>query len=158
MNSLGTIHKEVIVPLPLARAFELFTSGFSEWWPKEYTWSQHSLVKILLEAKKGGRCYEIGPHDFQCQFGRVLSCDPPHEIKFTWQISPDSRPQPNPENASEVQVRFVAEGEHTTKVILSHSLIEHHGQGAEDYFNGLNSEQGWSWILQHYVAKATKES
>ena len=88
---------EVEVNAPPERAFDAFTGGLSSWWPAEYTWAQSTLEGIAIEPKEGGRCHETGPHGFSCDWGRVLACEPPQRLVFTWQISPDRTPQPDPE-------------------------------------------------------------
>jgi hypothetical protein len=48
----------------------------------------------------------------------VLVWDPPDRLVITWQISPRREPEPNPAKASEVEVRFGAEGDGRTSVRL----------------------------------------
>ena len=88
---------------------------WGSWWPAEYTWAQTTLEGIAIEPKEGGRCHETGPHGFSCDWGRVVACAPPERLVFTWQISPDRTPQPDPERSSEVEVTFEA-AENGTRV------------------------------------------
>ncbi len=60
---------------------------------------------------RAGHCSERGPHGFRCDWGRVVTCEPPGKIAFTWQISPQRVPQPDPAQASLVEVRFDADGD-----------------------------------------------
>ncbi|PCI42537.1 MAG: ATPase, partial [Moraxellaceae bacterium] len=50
-------------------------------------------------------------------------------IKFTWQISPNREPQPNPQKASVVEVNFTMINLKTTIVSLVHSGFEKNGEG-----------------------------
>ena len=117
------------------------------------------MVKVIVEAKKDGRCYEIGSNDFRCQFGRVLAIDPPNHLTFTWQIGARSQPQPDPSNASEIEVYFNANGDSSTTVLFKHHFIGRHGteKEAKAYYETLNSEQSWSWVLAHYQRKAGRD-
>ncbi len=130
-------------------AFQLFTEGFSRWWPAEYTWSGPVLEWIGLEPRAGGACFERGPHGFRCDFGRVLRWEAPHLLTLSWQIAPDRTPQPDPEKASEVEVRFVEEPG-GTRVEFEHRDFERHGEGAAAYETAMDSEQGWDHILDRY--------
>jgi hypothetical protein len=70
-----TISETVRVSVTPERAFQAF-ADLQSWWPREYTWSRDVLEKIALEPREGGRLYEIGPHGFHCDFGRVLAWEP----------------------------------------------------------------------------------
>jgi uncharacterized protein YndB with AHSA1/START domain len=142
--STSAIAVTLELPVKPEQAFETFTEGFGSWWPAEYTWSGESLKAIGIEPHEGGRCTEVGPHGFQCDFGRVLIWNPPSELRMTWQISP--RREPEPELASELSIRFERSDTGCTMHFL-HEYIERHGDGAQDYRAGLASEQGWPYIL-----------
>lgn len=132
-------------------AFTRFTDEMDAWWPSDYSWSQDELVEIGIEPGVDGMCYEIGPHGFRCDFGRVLSWEPGSRLVFTWQISPNREPVPNPDNASEVEVVFRQAEDGQTEVELTHRHFERHGDGGEEYRDAMASEYGWPLILQQYV-------
>ena len=142
----------ITVPFPPERAFAMFCEGMTSWWPPEYTWAQRTLEEIAIEPREGGHCYERGPHGFRCDWGRVVTCEPPAKIAFTWQISPQRVPQPDPAKASLVEVRFEPEGENGTRVALAHRHFARHGEGAEDYEAAMSSPQGWPLLLEKFAA------
>jgi len=141
------VRHEVEVPVASERAFAAFTEDLGSWWPAEYTWGQTKLEDIAIEPKQGGRCHETGPHGFSCDWGRVVECEPPRRLVFTWQISPDRTPQPDPERSSEVEVNFEATEGGRTRIALEHRAFERHGDGGEGYRRALGSEHGWSYML-----------
>lgn len=145
------IHRTMTVPTSAKRAFAVFTEELASWWPAEYTWSQDVLKTMAIEPGEGGRCFERGPHNFECDWGRVLVWEPPRRLVFTWQISPKREPEPNPAKASEVKLRFEAEGPFTTRVAFEHRHFARHGEGGAEYRAVLDSPQGWSYILDCYV-------
>jgi uncharacterized protein YndB with AHSA1/START domain len=149
-----TVRQAVLVGAPLDRAFALFTQGFGTWWPREYTWAREKLDTIAIEPREGGRCFERGPHGFQADWGRVLTWDPPHRLVFRWQISPGREPVPDPDAASEVEVRFEAEDAQSTRVELEHRGFEKHGEGGAGYAAAMGSERGWPLILDRYASAA----
>jgi uncharacterized protein YndB with AHSA1/START domain len=142
---------EITVAVPPERAFATFTEGMTAWWPPEYTWAQKTLEHIAIEPEEGGHCFERGPHGFRCDWGRVVTCDPPSRIAFTWQISPQRVPQPDPSLASLVEVRFDADGDGGTRVTLAHRHFSRHGAGADGYEAAMSSPQGWPLLLERFA-------
>ena len=154
--SIEPVIVEVEVPLAPPEAFELFVGGLATWWPREYTWSGEVLETIAIEPKVGGRCYELGPHGFHCDWGRVVEYNPPARIAFTWQIGAQREPLPDPAAASMVTVTFDSHGSRTV-VRLEHSGFERHRDG-DNYREMLASPQGWPLIVDRYAAAAGRRS
>lgn len=146
-----TIEHSVQVPVSAAKAFDFFVDELATWWPAAYTWSQEVLQDMVIEPQVNGRCYEKGPNNFICDWGRVLVWEPPHRLVFSWQISPRREPVPNPAKASEVEVRFTADGPQTTQVVLTQRHMDRHGEGSEMYQEMMASPQGWPYILAQFV-------
>jgi len=147
----AVIRRSVTVDAPPARAFAVFSEQLEEWWPPEYSWSQDVLEAIGIEPHEGGLCFERGPHGFRCDWGRVIAWEPPERLAFLWQIGPDRVPVPDPAKASEVEVRFAAEGPSTTRVEVEHRAFARHGDGGAGYREGLDSPQGWPYMLDRYA-------
>jgi hypothetical protein len=144
----------VDVGLPAARAFDRFARELQAWWPREYTWSQDVLNEIGLEPRAGGLCFEIGPHGFRCDWGRILEWKPPDRLQIAWQIGPRREPVPNPARASSVTVSFALVRPQHSTVALIHEGFERHGAGAADYRAAMASPQGWPLILRRFVEAA----
>lgn len=136
-------------------AFSAF-ADLGSWWPPAYTWSGDVLEVIGIEPRVGGRCFERGPHGFECDWGRVLSYEPSRRLVFLWQIGPRREPVPDPAQSSEVEVSF-AEGGGATRVALTHRHFDRHGEGAAGYRDGLASEHGWPYLLECYRAAVAAE-
>lgn len=144
---------EVTVPLLPEEAFAAFARELDRWWPPVYTWSQDVLKRITIEPKAGGACYEVGPHDFRCDWGRVTNFDEPDRLIFLWQISAKREPVPDPGQASTVQVSFVLSGT-GTRVLLEHRDFQKHGEDGGWYRDAMASEMGWPRILEAYRSYA----
>ena len=144
-----SLKRVIIVNKPIDEAFDKFVQ-LENWWPKEYTWSKEKLEHIFIEPRKDGKCIEKGPFNFECDWGRVINWDPPYGLVFTWQISPNRVPEPNPDKASEVEVNFSEEENNRTRVELEHRCFSNHGDGAEEYRDALDSDIGWKYILNQY--------
>lgn len=150
---MAMINHSVVVPVPPDRAYQVFTDGLASWWPAEHTWSgSEALAAIGIERGAGGLCYEIGPHGFRCDWGRVLVWDPPRRLVFSWQVGPQREPVPDPDRASEVEVRFDVADEGGTRVALEHRGFERHGPGGDEYRRGMSSAQGgWPYLLERFA-------
>lgn len=144
-----SLRTTLLVPASAAEAFRVFTS-LTEWWVKEYTWSgPEFLTELGIEPRAGGMLYEIGPHGFRSDWGRVLTWDPPRRLVFTWQIDPNRVPVPDPARASEVEVLFRADSAERTWVEVEHRHFDRHGTAAEGYRQALTA--GWPDLLTRYL-------
>ena len=74
------------VPLPADREFALFTEGYNTWWPGHHIGTAE-MAEAALVPRTGGRYYERGVDRSECEWGRVLACEPPHRIAVAWQIT-----------------------------------------------------------------------
>jgi uncharacterized protein YndB with AHSA1/START domain len=145
-----TIFHEIITTSPVEDCFSMFVDHLQDWWPKEYTWSQQALKKIAIAPYINGHCFETGPFDFRCDWGRVIEFERPFHIAFSWQISPERIPLPDPEKASKVTVTFKTLEDKTVRVRLIHSGFEQYGTDWQEYARAMNSEKGWPYILEKY--------
>ncbi|MER5332420.1 SRPBCC family protein [Micromonospora sp. NPDC002717] len=145
-----SLRSVLLVPGPADQAFAVFTDALAAWWVTEYTWSgPEHLAELGMEPRAGGMLYEIGPYGFRCDWGRVLTWDPPRRLVFTWQIGADRAPVPDPAQASEVEVLFHADGPERTRVEVEHRHFDRHGEAAEGYRQALTA--GWHELLSRYA-------
>jgi uncharacterized protein YndB with AHSA1/START domain len=144
------VRHELNLPATADKAFRVFALDLARWWPREFTWSQDTLADIGIEGAEGGACYEVGPHGFRCDWGRVLHWEPPRRLELSWQISADRVPEPDPAKASEVLVRFEPHDPGSCSVILEHRAFRRHGDRAEEYRTGM--DKGWAYLLGCYAA------
>lgn len=54
------------------------------------------------------RWYEVGEDESECDWGKVLVWNPPHQVVLAWQISGHWKFDPN--LITEVEVKFADEG------------------------------------------------
>jgi uncharacterized protein YndB with AHSA1/START domain len=155
-GKIEPIRLGVTVPHDPAAAFERFAVRLGEWWPREYTWAQSSLQWIGIDASTGA-CFELGPHGFRCDWGRVLAWDPARRLQIAWQISPRREPVPDPDRASEVEVVF-APVKGGSRVSLEHRAFDRHGEGAAEYRDAMASPRGWPYILARYAEWSSEEA
>lgn len=144
----------VTVDASLERAFQFFTGSFTAWWPAGYHIGEADLAEVVLEPRIGGRWFEIGVDGSECDWGRVLAWEPPHRVLVTWQINGEWKFDPDPEHASEIDVRFTAVGPDRTTVEIKHEHIERL-VGAKAVHDGFIEGGSWPAQLERFVAALT---
>ena len=77
----------------------------------------------------------------------LVACGPGHD-------QPDWKCDPDMAKASEVEIRFTAEGPGTTLVELEHSKLERHGEGYEQLRAMFDGPGAWGGILALYAKAA----
>jgi len=87
-----------------------------------------------------------------------LAYEPPDRVVFSWDISPQWQIESNPDLTSEVEVRFVPEGQDRTRVELEHRHLDRHGPGWQSVADGVDGDQGWRLYLARYAALLGPES
>jgi uncharacterized protein YndB with AHSA1/START domain len=156
-GSFAPVRCAVTVPLSPERAFALFTEGYYSWWPHGHHLGKADLADVVLEPRTGGRYYERGVDGSECDWGRVLACDPPHRIVVSWQINANDEtwlPDPDPAHASEFEVTFTGQPDGQTRVEFEHRHFERHGAGGAGIHAGVSSSGGWATILDNYAKAA----
>jgi uncharacterized protein YndB with AHSA1/START domain len=151
----GPVRHTVTVPLPIERAFTLFTEGFDSWWPRGHHIGKTDLAEAVLEPRPEGRWYERDVDGAECEWGRVLTYEPPHRIVLSWNIDSRWQYDPDPDHASEVEVRFTEQDGHTL-VELEHGHLERHVAGGEDLARAISSPGGWPGIMDGYAKTAAE--
>jgi uncharacterized protein YndB with AHSA1/START domain len=144
------VRKAVTVSVPQAKAFDVFTNGFGRWWPSSHSIGKSAQQSAIMEPRTGGRWYEIGEDGTQCDWGEVLVWEPPSRVLLAWRIGADWRY--DSALLTEVEIRFIPEGEQSTRVELEHRLLENMGAAGEAARQAFESDRGWSGILASYVA------
>ena len=148
----SAVHLEVVVDAPLERAFTTFTERFGDVKPPEHNLLSSPLTSTKLEPWVGGHIVDRGDDGSECRWARILAYEPPHRLVFSWDISPQWRLEGDPEQTSEVEVRFVADGPTRTLVELEHRNLDRHGSGWESLGEGVEGDQGWPLYLARYAA------
>jgi uncharacterized protein YndB with AHSA1/START domain len=154
----AVVRKSIRVQADIERAFAVFVEQMETWWPATHHIGKTPFEAIFVEPRVGGRWYERNVDGQQCDWGTVLKWDPPHAVCLSWHVgpghdSPDWVCDPDMAKASEVEIRFKAEGPTTTLVELEHSKLERHGEGAEQLRDVFDGPGAWAGILELYAKK-----
>jgi len=145
-----SVRSEIVVDAPVERAFAVFTEQFDRIKPREHNMLAVDIAETVFEPRVGGSIYDRGVDGSECRWARVLAFEPPERVVFSWDIGPTWQVETDPDRASEVEVRFVAESPEQTRVELEHRHIDRHGDGWEGLREGVGTDQGWPLYLQRY--------
>jgi uncharacterized protein YndB with AHSA1/START domain len=146
-----SIRTKIVVEAPIERAFAVFVEDFDQVKPREHNMLGADIAETVFEPRAGGHIYDRGVDGSECRWARVLAYEPPDRVVFTWDISPHWQLESEPERASEVEVRFVAETAERTRVELEHRNIDRHGEGWEGLRAGVEAPDGWPLYLNRYA-------
>jgi len=152
------VRRQVVVEAPVDQAFSVFTQRFGDFKPREHNLLSVPIVETVFEPRVGGHIVDRGADGSECRWARVLAYEPPTRVVFSWDISPRWQLVTHPGNASEVEVHFVAETPHRTRVELEHRHLDRHGDGWQDVRDGVAHDAGWPLYLDRYAALFTARS
>ena len=153
-STVPDLNGTVTVQLPLPQAFAFFTGSMGRWWPTEYHIGQADLADTILEPEVGGRWYERGVDGSECDWGRVLAWEPPHRLLVTWQINGHWQFDDDAQHASEIEVRFTADGPEQTTVDLEHRHLERLIEGQTMHDQIVEAGGGWNAVLERFATAA----
>jgi uncharacterized protein YndB with AHSA1/START domain len=151
-----SVRTDVVVDVPIERAFAVFTEDFDSIKPREHNLLGVDIAETVFEPHEGGRIYDRGVDGSECQWARVLAFEPPNRVVFSWDISPQWQIESDHDKTSEVEVRFISETPGRTRVELEHRNLDRHGDGWESERDGVGGEGGWPLYLNRF-AELTKD-
>jgi uncharacterized protein YndB with AHSA1/START domain len=142
---LEPIRLSATVSQPRPDAFRLFTEGIATWWPlhEGFSYGGARAKEVILEPVVGGRFYERYTDGHEFEVGRVIACDPPRRIVFTWKGAASA--------PTEVDVRFVSQGS-LTRVDIEHRGWERLLPSERDRRTAFSN--GWPTVLARYASAA----
>jgi uncharacterized protein YndB with AHSA1/START domain len=145
------VRRSITVQAPPERAFEVFTAGFSTWWPLE---SHHigatMATEAIIEPRSGGRWFERDADGNECEWGYVTAFEPPHRVLLAWHLTPEWGFDPDPAKATEVEITFTA-ADGGTLVELEHRGFEKHGETGASMADAVGKPGGWADLLELYA-------
>jgi uncharacterized protein YndB with AHSA1/START domain len=153
----NSVRKVVSVQASPAMAWKVFTEKMGTWWPLAvYKIGKANAVDAIIEPRVGGRWYERGDDGSTCEWGSVLSWEPPSRLILSWDIGADWQYDPNLK--TEIEVRFIAEGKDSTRVELEHRKLDRYGARREEMRRIFETEGDWGRLLAMFAARAAAEA
>jgi hypothetical protein len=137
--------REIRVAADPARAFAVFTGDLGRWWPlATHSVRETEAAGLTMGPGVGGAITEVDEAGEQLLWGTVVAWEPGSRVAFTW------HPGGTPLEATDVEVRFVPEGD-GTRVVLEHRGWERVGQGPG---RRARYDDGWVPVLEDFAARA----
>ena len=131
------------VQVPADHAFAVWTQRIDGWWPGDHTQTGRDDLQIVLEGRVGGRIFERTGDGQEWDWGRIQVWEPPRRFVYSWHL------KRLPEEATEVEIRFVAISDDATRVEIEHRGWERLGAEAQSWRD--RNRGGWETLLPHYV-------
>jgi uncharacterized protein YndB with AHSA1/START domain len=132
------------VACPVEHAFSVWTAEISTWWPPDHTVTGRRDLAVVLQSGVGGRIYERTPEGVEHDWGEVTVWSPPTRLAYSWHIGRDRA------DATEVEIRFLAQGDGATRVEIEHRGWERLGRDADD--RRQQNLAGWQALGPHFQA------
>jgi uncharacterized protein YndB with AHSA1/START domain len=146
----AVVRHQVVVAASIDQAFAAFVDRFGDFKPPEHNLLGAEITETRFEPKVGGHIYDRAADGSECRWARVLAYEPPDRVVFSWDISPQWQLEADESNASEVEVRFIAEAPERTRVELEHRHLDRHGSGWESLQEGVDGDAGWPLYLARF--------
>jgi uncharacterized protein YndB with AHSA1/START domain len=147
----AVVSHQIVVDTSIERAFATFVERFGDFKPPEHNLLGAEITETRFELRVGGHIYDRAADGSECRWARILAYEPPNRVVFSWDISPQWQLEADESNASEVEVRFVAEAPERTRVELEHRHLNRHGPGWESLREGVDGDAGWPLYLARYA-------
>jgi uncharacterized protein YndB with AHSA1/START domain len=136
------------VACPVEHAFTVWTSRISTWWPADHTMSGQPDLDVVLQGGVGGRIYERTTDGVEHDWGEVTAWNPPEQLSYLWHLGRDRS------DATEVEIRFLAQGDAATRVEIEHRGWQRLGLVADE--RREQNLAGWQALMPAYMAAAEK--
>lgn len=153
-KNLNSVRKVVSVQASPAIAWRVFAEQMGTWWPLgQYKIGKANAVDAVIEPRVGGRWYERGDDGSSCDWGRVLAWEPPSRLVLSWDITADW--QYDPALQTEIEVRFIAEGETRTRVEFEHRRLDRYGNRRDEMRTIFDETGDWGQLLASFAQTVT---
>lgn len=148
-NTTPSVRQSVHVAVEPTRAFNVFTTRVASWWIRKYSGNpaKTPIADIVLQAREGGRWYEQGTDGSECEWARVLKCDPPRRLLVSWLMA--GAP-------TQLEVCFDGPAPRRTDVTVVHSGFEVLGGNAESM--RAAHDAAWKELLAAFAAEVERQS
>ncbi len=124
-------------------AFSVWTAKIGTWWPPDHTVTGHAEA-VVLQGDVGGRIYERTADGAEHDWGEVTVWQPPTRLSYLWHLGLDRS------DATEVDIRFIAQGQAATRVEIEHRGWERLADAGEQRRD--RNRAGWQGVLPHFMA------
>ena len=140
---MDAIQQEFEVNAPIERAFTVWTTKASLWWPRSHTMGGEQHLEVVFEPQVGGRIFERTTAGDEHDWGEVVGWDPPRRVSYLWHLFFDRS------EATQVVVSF-APTEQSTRVTIEQTGFERLGEAGAPRRD--RTDLAWKHISELYRA------
>ena len=140
------VFRTLLLPVPRARAFELFTRETHRWWspiagasPTGTPWA-----RLFLETEPGGRWYELDREGNEHEWGVVTASHPPERIVVKWQFQGWA-----PQARAELELCFIPIDASSCRLTLEHRID--HDSCSDSHAARAVAIHAWRGLLSRYA-------
>jgi uncharacterized protein YndB with AHSA1/START domain len=152
----NSVRKSINVRAVQEVAWRVFTEKMGNWWPlAHYKIGKAYAVDAVIEPHVGGRWYERGDDGSVCQWGSVLAWEPHSRLLLSWDINADW--QYDAALKTEIEVRFIVDGDNRTRVELEHRHLDRYGARRDEMRRVYDTEGDWGKLLEAFARTAEAE-
>ncbi len=141
------LRMSVDVACSVEHAFTVWTSRIDAWWPRDHTVTGQADL-VVLQNGVGGRIYERTSDGIEHDWGEVTVWKPPTQLAYLWHLGADRA------DATEVEIRFLAQGEAATRIEIEHRGWQRLGASGDEWRD--RNRIGWQTLLPHFLAEIAK--
>ena len=134
------------IECPPEHAFSVWTTRLSAWWPRSHTTSGDPDATVVLEPRLGGRIFERATDGREIDWGEITAWDPPTRFRYLWHIGRTR------DDATDVSVSFVADGDGATRLEIVHSGWDRLGADGPQFRHANTA--GWDGTIPAFRAAA----
>src|SRR5436190_15684269 len=149
----NSVRKIITVEAPREVAWRVFTEQMATWWPLAvYKIGKANAVDAVIEPRVGGRWYERGEDGSTCDWGSVLVWEPTTRLVLSYDI--DANFQYDPQLNTELEVRFIAEEDGSTRVELERRRLDRYGERRAEMRDIFDKTGDWGQLLASFAQLA----
>lgn len=134
---------EFQVAATVERAFSVWTTKTSIWWPRSHTMGGDEHADLVFETHPGGRIFERTTSGDELDWGEVVAWDPPRRVSYLWHLFFDRS------EATEVEVSFEP-SDGGTRVRIEQRGFDRLGDKGVP--RQARTDQVWSQLIELYRA------
>lgn len=151
IDSTGAVRQQIVVGVDPTRAFDIFTTHMTDWWPSDHHIGSAPIKQIIIEPREGGRWYTHHTDGTETSTGYVVAWDPPARLVITWQISAEW--SFDTALITTIELTFTAQDDQDTLVELTHSDFDNYGPDTDRMRKMFDGPDAWAATLTAFAAR-----